>query len=883
MDKELSRGGFEPSDLFKCRAHLEGADRKRQTIEKELINDIDNALLKLPRFYLVALKNDEIRALTTYLPAAEREELIPLLMRIIARLPRAERVKFFRYLPPDERLPLILDLDGNQKKEFFAYLPSEVQAKVLEGLSEDEKAALGAKKQEDPPLTAAPANEAERLAVASYPGGKESRTTGAWGPFVERFRAWQATKSPSSQLVESLGTFLQSLKLADTPIIGYDSADPVQAEDAEIGRFSLRVTDPIGDPGVTDDYRIVVPAPLLDVTDARYLTPSREKIISLLTPLQGQLWRRQRIASYINDYFIRDRTGYERGALGDNALFISTAEVEPKCILIPPVPQITRIVFFGQIKDSEIVSALREILTDEQLKRYRANPQILTDCQDEIPPPPPEEGETPPPTEGGITIQCKQILFRNLVGDNGRLPFLNSQDWQLQQAALAQAGFSSVWKPFELPSEGEDDDCKIVSGIANIQISKASSAGESLLTPTPSPSPTPPAPTPSPDESLSTGLVAANDSPLSSGPAISPDSSAFGPAATPSPTPAGAGEPQKQPTVKKPRLNTITAEIVYRPDQGFHVAGGYIRKRPGDADFSITFGGDGGLLVDGEYAGLDLFRGHFERKFPFSVTGYTDSVANRLIDHVKLDERRTGAKFRVATNVSRNPTLLNLWFEGRHETVGLNKDSVIVDKQNVSSLSFGAIYETQSKGARFLREWHFEPSVRFGLGIGNQPSFWIGKINGSLRQRLPRRYDLIFSGRFDGASQNTPIFDQPSFGSSDTVGGFRADDAIGLRQWSLQNEFVMPAPGTAPDSTGLLKLVRESVRIAAFFDIGGIYQTTSSTPGMRFGPGAGARVTLRGIEFHMDWAYGLGDASTGRGRGRFYFSASPTIRGPRRQ
>jgi hemolysin activation/secretion protein len=127
------------------------------------------------------------------------------------------------------------------------------------------------------------------------------------------------------------------------------------------------------------------------------------------------------------------------------------------------------------------------------------------------------------------------------------------------------------------------------------------------------------------------------------------------------------------------------------------------------------------------------------------------------------------------------------------------------------------------------------------------------------------------------ASQATPVFEAISFGGSDSVRGFRSDDAIGRRAWSVQSEARIPLSFHAPAASGgqqsSLSSILSQLKLAPLFDIGGAYSTIGSVPGMRTGAGLGLRVKLSFVEFGLDWAYATsGDAATGGSRGKFYFA-----------
>lgn len=917
VDKEASKGSFQPSDLFKCRMGLGNGGRKGQEIEQELLDDLDKALRNLPRFYLSSLTIPEAQALIRFLPEAERNEVIYNVSL------RKEHLKgLFLYLPEEKQLDLVDDLRPAEKKEFFAYLPAEIQDKVLEGLPEVERQALRAKEKAEPPRGAALPNDAERKAVGEYPtpaGGEKkskAKSGGTWEGFVGVYSAWNASRPeaarPEGELNVALQKFLGRLQgkvLSNSPLHAYSLSDD-GVYDGKLGRFSLKVTDPIGDLSIANggdetggdgEYKIIVGEKSAEVSDAEYITPSKDKIGNILKPLKGELWRCRRIEAYINDYFVRARSGYERSPAAFNALEVCAQEAQttPKVIRIPAVPTVNRISFYGEIEEKDIRAALRQLLDDKELKRYRQNPKLLKDCEGSAQAGlTPHDATAPAAADGGITIKCRYISYQDLAGGEGTFPYLNLENWRQQQAALASDGFVAFLRSFVPPSppgeteegtepggegeepageeagddnQGEDGEDKISPQQVEIRIVKGDAAGESLIK--------------SASESAGGGAAAdGGGNTTASGGDTPPNTSAApsnsGSAATAGSGDAGSGGGATEGADSKflrPKRNYIGGGFAYRPDQGVRALGQYTRSRPGADNFTVTAGGFGGLIVTGEYEGKDLFGGMFGSEFPFSARGFSDSVASRILNGVKVDDRRTGAAFRVQTDLKVKPTQLTLSFEGRHETVELASDNVVTAKQNLSTLTFGAIYGSSSEGVRLRRVWQVEPKLRLGLGLADRPAFSVLRVDGLLNQSLPGYSNLIFEGRFDLASRRTPLFEQPSFGGEETVRGFRADDAIGRRQWVIKSEANVPVPFTSPDGSKLSRLLRYKFQLAVFADVGGIYKTTGSAPGVRLGPGAGMRFNYQGAVLKFDWAYGLGDAVNGRGRGRFYFSISREI------
>ncbi len=157
--------------------------------------------------------------------------------------------------------------------------------------------------------------------------------------------------------------------------------------------------------------------------------------------------------------------------------------------------------------------------------------------------------------------------------------------------------------------------------------------------------------------------------------------------------------------------------------------------------------------------------------------------------------------------------------------------------------------------------WHLEIDPRVLINL----RFVIGIVTANIHRSFDA-WEYEVSGRLENTVGDAPLFELPSLGGSDTVRGFRADDAIGRRLWSTQNELWHAIP-----QLHLLK-------IATFFDLGGAYQTSGSYPGLRAGTGAGLRLDFRLALLKFDWAYGFGEAATGGSRGKFYFSIALNTR-----
>jgi hemolysin activation/secretion protein len=168
--------------------------------------------------------------------------------------------------------------------------------------------------------------------------------------------------------------------------------------------------------------------------------------------------------------------------------------------------------------------------------------------------------------------------------------------------------------------------------------------------------------------------------------------------------------------------------------------------------------------------------------------------------------------------------------------------------------------------------------LHLGLGLAStEPKFTVFKLSFNFHQQWPGLYETDLTGQTQLASRRTPLFEQPSLGGAEVLRGFRRDDAIGRRLWSLQHELWMPLPFTRDLVEGPGQFLRRNVRLAGFVDVGGVSETTASQPGTRVGPGLGVRIRYFPAVLKFDWAYGIGDGAQGKGHGRFYFSLSTTL------
>ncbi len=288
---------------------------------------------------------------------------------------------------------------------------------------------------------------------------------------------------------------------------------------------------------------------------------------------------------------------------------------------------------------------------------------------------------------------------------------------------------------------------------------------------------------------------------------------------------------QKQ-AKKQPRH--VGAGFAYKPGQGFSVLGiGQL------SSLGLSGGGPSGALGSGSYSASYL-------GFSGTIDTGISVERNRVLDGVRVNEQSTAESASFGWELWRG-------LDGNTFMVHLDPSHAVVLNQTVNTIEPGVQFVHNDLTSEYPSRTFVDPRVLIGLGFAD----YIVTAN---THRAFDQWEYDVSGRLESAVGDPPIFELPSLGGADTVRGFRADDAVGRRLWSLQSELWHGLPRWP-----LLK-------IATFIDLGAAYQTTGSDPGLREGLGTGLRLDLRVAVLKFDWAYGFGQAATGGSRGKFYFN-----------
>jgi hypothetical protein len=693
--------------------------------------------------------------------------------------------------------------------------------------------------------------------------------SGEWAAFDSLFTRWAAgsrnadSKRFSLKRVFSDGEMLKDLDNlgVTTPLIFKSKTKPKPFDAAE-GSLKVRVSDPIGNWEDEANYLFEFPG----LKDAAAAKKKRENIIKLLKPLEGKFWRSEQIEAKIGEYYA------DRGLLATST--ISPAESALKQIKIIERARLARILFTKDVPLEARDRILYLLLADKDFHSFVEKRPHLTDIE--------ITNKKDDGTEEKVVLY-NSLDYCQINACQKQEPYINQLRFQTQQLELSQLGF--VASQGETPHADRPE--AEAGSYVDLVITKAEEGDEAKGERPPS-APDPVAPVPNEE-----GIARTGNEELERRAAFVPPAASLAAPIKPSKSETGAGEQGEEESQEdvhrtwtpKDRKNFLGGGIIYRTGQGTRLFGVYQRSRLGllsalglaspNESLSVKAGDQQSPLGDLSYS-ADFVLFNFIRRHRLSLqfTGSSDFEARRILAGLSTDERRTGGLGRAELEMfrDRGGSALHLYLEGRHDTVTLLRGEQTIGKQNLTTLDFGGLYTYGSTTAFHPRRLRLEPRLRTGLGLARGESrFNAFLLTGNYHQLLSRYFEADLGGQLEFASRRTPLFEQPSFGGSDVVRGFRRDDAIGRRLWSLQNELWLPVPGTTGSETGIGKFLRRQVRLAAFVDVGGVYDTTGAPAGVRAGPGLGLRALFNPVIIKLDWAYGIGDTATGRGHGRIHF------------
>lgn len=266
------------------------------------------------------------------------------------------------------------------------------------------------------------------------------------------------------------------------------------------------------------------------------------------------------------------------------------------------------------------------------------------------------------------------------------------------------------------------------------------------------------------------------------------------------------------------------------------------------------------------------------RRLSLSVTAFSDFAPDRLLNAVETDERRSGGRLRAELALTSERGYRLLYAEAQQARVHLARADTANVFRDLSTLDLGARYIRTGPLRVPIPTLLLEARLRSGWQYDRDEGFVRLRGGGRGYRGLGAGWGAVVEGQTQWTSAATPVFEQASLGGISSVRGYRTDTAVGRILWTLQNELWAPVPGTAQTTEGLGGVLRQHVRLAAFFDVGGIAQaTTPQANDVRTGLGVGLRLLLGSITLRVDWGHRTPDVLGGTLGGDFFLSARSTL------
>jgi len=303
----------------------------------------------------------------------------------------------------------------------------------------------------------------------------------------------------------------------------------------------------------------------------------------------------------------------------------------------------------------------------------------------------------------------------------------------------------------------------------------------------------------------------------------------------------------------------------------------------GATSFQATGGtentnGVGALDWQNDYIGF----GKLHHRLSFSLAGKTDSTAKRLLgSSAETDQRTTGGQGRLEYDPANNwhGVYVQLFGQGAREYFTFSKGGTNLPDVSLWTADAGATIDVLRDARPWPGRFEFTPQVHFGIPTATvSKTYAVFSLDAVGHQRISdfKLMSADISGHFRTATQGTPIFELPTLGGGDSLRGFRPDDVLARRYWSLQNELWMPVLGTlsaSPNAKGAGSVrwfLRQNIRLALFGDVAGAYEipVAGIATGVRWAPGLGIRYVQGNFALKLDWGYGQGNGQSGPGHGR---------------
>lgn len=333
------------------------------------------------------------------------------------------------------------------------------------------------------------------------------------------------------------------------------------------------------------------------------------------------------------------------------------------------------------------------------------------------------------------------------------------------------------------------------------------------------------------------------------------------------------------PTVPSPPRHTVRIGGGYQPGAGLRLLASYrYAGWPPAGTWDTAIGWSEALFGHVEYTHAWMPGIWPARRWTLSAMAFSRYAPNRQLEGTTTDERRTGGRLRL-TRTTTGDWHHRQSLQLAHARLHLRRAHAPNAFRDLSSVVLG----TQLRRTGGLRlpvpALLLGAKVRGGWDHAAARGFVTAQFQGRSHRTLGSSgWAVVADGHAQWASANTPAFEQAALGGTTSVRGYRTDTAIGRALATLQQELWAPLPGTASATTGVRGWLHRHIRLAAFFDAGGVaHPLTADTDRVRTGLGAGVRLILGPATIRADWGHRTPDVLSGTFRGALFLSVRPNL------
>ncbi len=332
----------------------------------------------------------------------------------------------------------------------------------------------------------------------------------------------------------------------------------------------------------------------------------------------------------------------------------------------------------------------------------------------------------------------------------------------------------------------------------------------------------------------------------------------------------------RQREAMRPARNHVEAGAEFRSGKPVRLSADYRRDglAPGDS-MGLGVGqqreASGSVSYDSDFVGFALLG----RRLQLNSRVYSDFTPDRATDSTRPDERRKGVDLRGVLDLwrDRGGSFGQAEFGIARSRAELHHDGGAGDDTSQTTLVDTSLVLQRSQPGTPSSPY---TEAELGAARGRTEGEGFGKLRAeaSARGLFGRLEFWALHSRWARVTAQAPLTEYLPFGGADSVRGYREEAAVGRRIWSVQGEYWRPLPWQPADE-GLARLLRRSLSMAVFADVGAVADSPTGFSGTKAALGLGLRWRYgNALTLQLDAARPVGSVPPGEGRLRLQFGVA---------